>query len=40
MSEENVEMVRAAYEEFARGDFSAFAELPDEFVFVASPELP
>ncbi len=40
MSEENVEAVRAVYEEFARGDFSAFAGLPNEFVFVASPELP
>jgi 3',5'-cyclic AMP phosphodiesterase CpdA len=40
MSEENVAAVRAVYEEFARGDFGAWAELPDDFVFVASPELP
>ena len=40
MSEENVEIVRAMYEPFARGDFSAWADLPEDFVFVASPELP
>jgi ketosteroid isomerase-like protein len=40
MSQENVEVVRAAYEQFARGDFSVWADLPDDFEFVASPELP
>src|SRR6266581_2080895 len=40
MSHENVEAVRAAYEQFARGDFSAWADLRDDFEFVASPELP
>jgi ketosteroid isomerase-like protein len=40
MSQETVEVVRAAYEDFARGDFSAWADLPDDFEFVASPELP
>jgi ketosteroid isomerase-like protein len=40
MSKENVEIVRGFYEQFARGDFSAFAVLPDDFVFVTSPELP
>ena len=40
MSQENVEIVRAMYEPFARGDFSAWAELPDYFEFVISPELP
>ena len=40
MSQENVEIVRAMYEPFARGDFSAWADLPDDFEFVASPELP
>jgi ketosteroid isomerase-like protein len=40
VSEENVEIVRAAYEEFSRGDFRGWAELPDDFEFVASPELP
>jgi ketosteroid isomerase-like protein len=28
------------YEPFARGDFSGWAELPNDFEFVASPELP
>jgi ketosteroid isomerase-like protein len=40
MSEEAVEVVRAAFEPFARGDFSAVAELPDEFVLVLAPEMP
>jgi ketosteroid isomerase-like protein len=40
MSEENVEIVRAFYEHFARGDFNALATFSDEFVFVTSPELP
>jgi ketosteroid isomerase-like protein len=40
MSQENVEIVRAMYEAFARGDFSGWAELPNDFEFVASPELP
>ena len=40
MSQENVALVHAAYEEFSRGDFSGWAELPDDFEFVASPELP
>jgi ketosteroid isomerase-like protein len=40
MSKENVEIVRAFYEQFARGDFSALAELGDDFEFVTSPELP
>jgi ketosteroid isomerase-like protein len=40
MSQENVEIVRATWEQFARGDFSAFADLPDDFEFVTSPEVP
>jgi ketosteroid isomerase-like protein len=40
MSEESVKMVRATYEQFARGDFSAWANPPDDFEFVASPEMP
>src|SRR5690348_4558587 len=40
MSEEAMEVVRAAFEPFARGDFSAVAELPDEFVLVLAPEMP
>src|SRR5215213_5857327 len=40
MSEGNVETVRAMFEPYARGDFTGWADLPDEFVFVASRELP
>ena len=40
MSQENVEIVRAMYEPMAHGDFGAWADLPDYFEFVASPELP
>jgi ketosteroid isomerase-like protein len=40
MSEEGMEVVRAAFEPFARGDFSAVAELPDEFELVLAPEMP
>ena len=40
MSRENVETVRAMFEPYARGDFTGFADLPDDFEFVASPELP
>ena len=40
MSQENVEIAREMHEQFARGDFSWFANLSDDFVFVASPEVP
>jgi ketosteroid isomerase-like protein len=40
MSEENVEIVRAMFEQYARGDFSGWANLPGDFEFVASPDLP
>ena len=40
MSEENVEIVRAAFEQFSRGDFSAYANLLDEFELVLAPEMP
>ena len=32
--------MRATNEPFARGDCSAWADFPDDFEFVASPELP
>ena len=40
MSQENVEIVRSMYEPMAHGDFGAWADLPDYFELVASPELP
>jgi ketosteroid isomerase-like protein len=40
MPEEAIEIVRAAFEPFARGDFSAIAEMPDEFELVLAPEMP
>jgi ketosteroid isomerase-like protein len=41
MSQENVEVVRALFADFARGDFSRwFSRVTDDFVFVTSPELP
>ena len=40
MSQENVEAVRAAYEELARGDFSRIANFSDDYEFVTSPEMP
>jgi ketosteroid isomerase-like protein len=40
MSEENVEQVRARYEQFARGDFTPMEEAPDDFEFVASTNVP
>jgi ketosteroid isomerase-like protein len=40
MSQEAIDVVRAAFEPFARGDFSAFAALPEEFELVLAPEMP
>ena len=40
MSQENVEIVRALFEQTAAGDRSAFGRLGDDFEFVSSPELP
>jgi ketosteroid isomerase-like protein len=40
MSQENVEAVRALYEQFSRGDFSAIERFGDEFEFVTSPDVP
>ena len=37
MSQENVEMVRAMYEQFARGDFSSWADLPDDSSSLPAP---
>jgi ketosteroid isomerase-like protein len=40
MSQENVELVRARYAQFASGDFSSFAEYPDDLEFVTDPAMP
>ena len=40
MSEEAVDLSRAAFEQFTQGDFSAIAELSDEFERVLAPEMP
>ena len=40
MSAENVAALRAAFELYARGDFSPIGLLADDFVLVISPEAP
>jgi ketosteroid isomerase-like protein len=40
MSQEAMDLVRAAFEPFARGDFSAVADLPEEFELILAPEMP
>ena len=40
MSQENVEAIRARYQQYARGDFSEIAVVTDDFELVASPENP
>src|SRR6476620_11280899 len=40
MSQEAVDFSRAAFERFRIGDFSLYAELPDEFELVLAPEMP
>ncbi len=40
MSEAHVEAVQARYAEFARGDFTRLMDLPDNYEFVASADLP
>ena len=40
MSQEAIDVARAGFEQFARGDFSALADLPDEFELVLAPEMP
>jgi ketosteroid isomerase-like protein len=40
MSQEAIDIARAAFEQFARGDFSANAGLSDEFELVLAPEMP
>jgi len=40
MSQEAVDLSRAAFEQFAQGDFTAIADLPDEFELILAPEMP
>jgi ketosteroid isomerase-like protein len=40
MSQDAIGLLRAAFEQFAHGDFSAFADLSDEFELVLAPEMP
>jgi ketosteroid isomerase-like protein len=41
MSRENVETMRAAFEQLSRGNFSAaFEAVTDDFEFVTAPEMP
>ena len=40
MSQKNVELVRAAFAQFASGDFSSLADYPDDFEFVTDPAMP
>lgn len=40
MSTENAEAVRARYDEFSRADFSRLSDLPDDYEFVTSWNVP
>jgi ketosteroid isomerase-like protein len=41
MSQENMEAIRAAFEQYSRGDFSLmFAVMTDDFEFVTAKEMP
>src|SRR3954467_2807634 len=40
MSEEVIDVLRAAFEQFERGDLSAYDGLPDEFELVIAREMP
>ncbi len=40
MSQEVVDALRTSFDQFERGDFSAYAELPDEFELVTAAEMP
>ena len=40
MSQENVDVARATYAQFARGDFTFVREFGDDFELVTSPENP
>ncbi len=40
MSQEAIDVSRAAFEQFSRGDFSSYANLLEEFELVLAPEMP
>lgn len=40
MAEAAIDLLRAAFEQFARGDFTAVADLPEEFELTLAPEMP
>ena len=40
MSQEHVDAMRAVFAQFARGDFSAFSQVAEDFEFVTHPEMP
>jgi ketosteroid isomerase-like protein len=40
MSREDVETIRAAFEQFSRGDFAVYAQLPGDLELVIAPEMP
>jgi len=40
MSQEHIDALRSVHKQFARGDFSAYSELPDDFELVLASEMP
>ena len=40
MPGEHIEALRAVFDQFARGDFSAWSDVASDFEFVTSPEMP
>jgi ketosteroid isomerase-like protein len=40
MSQEAIDLSRAAFEQFTQGDFTPIADFPDEFELVLAPEMP
>ena len=40
MSQEHIDWLRPQFEQFAKSDFSAYSELPDDFELVLAPEMP
>jgi hypothetical protein len=40
MSQEAIDLSRAAFERFTHGDFTGWADLSDDFELVLAPEMP